>query len=627
MPLSEQPLHSIADLVGQFEQQKKRRPSLTPRSLSVSSYITGDPAREEAKEKREWPPKSVESSSVGAFPSSNPPEEGGISPSPVSSLLGEEAHVGSSVSSPQTGSSPLPPISQVATDLEAVPNVGVKIEPATLEASAKEHHDIDHKLDTSITANGTGETLHSESDDRVDADPDGLGCIITSKTDKPTASEPPAAEVIRVGELIPMDRGVLPSRLIPRIPSPHAIRQGQVSSGNEGAHGAQVIRLVPSAFGPHPNNPHQQGFSQPADEASNVTYGFDTSKTALHISPPSPPYFDSYLQSPANPRRTIPSYTEPPPMQANQPFHTLGWTKYLLPDENRYFVHHACRAVTNVDLSDERLLNSVMTYFEGHDDVTVSGQELWLRDTGSREHGFVPLSCLVNHGKQSVAFDSVHEASRDGKPRPVQHGDGDDQLDARYRYWSFMEAHPAHVSLPPNAHQDAIDALDWVSTDWLFPSHRSIPAPFTREECQSLIVLLQSFDKRRKAGAQIPLHTHTVSRVLLEIVRWRQCYFRPNKPLPADAGRDGLCRRGCDRPSRSNAFMLVIGIYTCLAASIVLGPSITIVRVAGVGAVFLSLFLFASNVMAITKCEARAGSDMLSVKHPGITISATDRGL
>ncbi|KAF8880783.1 hypothetical protein BD779DRAFT_1675774 [Infundibulicybe gibba] len=122
-----------------------------------------------------------------------------------------------------------------------------------------------------------------------------------------------------------------------------------------------------------------------------------------------------------------------------------------------------------------------------------------------------------------------------------------------------MEAHPAHIPLPPNAHQDAIDALDWVSTGAFcspdlrppladqISSYRLVvsfpsfdPAPFTREECQSLIALLQSFDKRREAGAQIPLHTHTVSRVLLEVVRWRQYHFRPTKPLLANADRDGL---------------------------------------------------------------------------------------
>ena len=35
-------------------------------------------------------------------------------------------------------------------------------------------------------------------------------------------------------------------------------------------------------------------------------------------------------------------------------------------------------------------------------------------------------------------------------------------LDMEYRYWSFMEAHPAHMSLPANARMDAMDALSWA---------------------------------------------------------------------------------------------------------------------------------------------------------------------
>ena len=36
--------------------------------------------------------------------------------------------------------------------------------------------------------------------------------------------------------------------------------------------------------------------------------------------------------------------------------------------------------------------------------------------------------------------------------------------DAEYRYWSFMEAHPAHNSLPANAKMEAMDVLTWAWT-------------------------------------------------------------------------------------------------------------------------------------------------------------------
>lgn len=63
MPLpDERPRQSVANLIGRFETQTKRL-SLTAsspsRSSSVVSHITGDSSKEEVKEKREWPPKSV----------------------------------------------------------------------------------------------------------------------------------------------------------------------------------------------------------------------------------------------------------------------------------------------------------------------------------------------------------------------------------------------------------------------------------------------------------------------------------------------------------------------------------------------------------------------------------------
>ncbi|KAF7327831.1 Peptidase-S15 domain-containing protein [Mycena kentingensis (nom. inval.)] len=73
MPLpDERPRQSVANLIGRFEQQKKRQ-SLSPRSNSVASNITGDSAKEEVKEKREWPPRqaSVDKSPPQIVPSSS----------------------------------------------------------------------------------------------------------------------------------------------------------------------------------------------------------------------------------------------------------------------------------------------------------------------------------------------------------------------------------------------------------------------------------------------------------------------------------------------------------------------------------------------------------------------------
>lgn len=37
-------------------------------------------------------------------------------------------------------------------------------------------------------------------------------------------------------------------------------------------------------------------------------------------------------------------------------------------------------------------------------------------------------------------------------------------LDLEYRYWAFMESHPAHAPLPSSARSDALDALTWSYT-------------------------------------------------------------------------------------------------------------------------------------------------------------------
>ncbi|KAG5647369.1 hypothetical protein DXG03_000437 [Asterophora parasitica] len=63
MPLpDERPRQSVANLIGRFENQVRRQPSSSPgsaRSSSVVSHTTGDSAKGELKEKREWPPKSA----------------------------------------------------------------------------------------------------------------------------------------------------------------------------------------------------------------------------------------------------------------------------------------------------------------------------------------------------------------------------------------------------------------------------------------------------------------------------------------------------------------------------------------------------------------------------------------
>ena len=42
--------------------------------------------------------------------------------------------------------------------------------------------------------------------------------------------------------------------------------------------------------------------------------------------------------------------------------------------------------------------------------------------------------------------------------------DGVIELDLEFRFWSFMEAHPAHNALPHKARVEALDVLTWAWT-------------------------------------------------------------------------------------------------------------------------------------------------------------------
>ncbi|KAH0833124.1 hypothetical protein J3R83DRAFT_12121 [Lanmaoa asiatica] len=109
----ERPRQSVANLIGRFEQQGKRQPSpavpVVPRSSSVSSQIAGDAAKEDVKEKREWPPKAVASADIK-------PVAPTLSTSPSPSMSK------SPVVSPQPIPDPAPPADIPTTPTSASPD-------------------------------------------------------------------------------------------------------------------------------------------------------------------------------------------------------------------------------------------------------------------------------------------------------------------------------------------------------------------------------------------------------------------------------------------------------------------------------------------------------------------------
>jgi hypothetical protein len=228
---------------------------------------------------------------------------------------------------------------------------------------------------------------------------------------------------------------------------------------------------------------------------------------------------------------------KPAPSHTSTPrLHHLGWIEYTLPDATSYYSHPTLRVTTDVDLRSITKLDAITAYLESrrsHDGSgTPPGFELWLKEGAvtngkstrkkrglGRTKGFVPIRQWVDHRKRTVTSDPVWDAQGDGSAMRHQTGKiVEDSLDMQYRYWAFMEDHPAHVSLPQNARTDAMDVLNWSWTDRLLPSERQVPPPFTQAECQELNNLLRSYGEYSSdAGIQSLLHTRMVSRILMRV--------------------------------------------------------------------------------------------------------------
>ncbi|KAF8633517.1 hypothetical protein AX17_004430 [Amanita inopinata Kibby_2008] len=334
----------------------------------------------------------------------------------------------------------------------------------------------------------------------------------------------------------------------------------------------------------------------------------------------------------------------------------LGWIEFHLPDASVYYVHPAQRIVADVELRSERLLDAVMKHLssEQHERSVEAAPgggtaELWLRDGGNGKRGFVPVRWWVDHEERTVMVDKTFEVV--GKRKLKKKRVEEDQLDLEYRYWAYVEAHPSHIVLPTRAKQEAFEAINWAMADRLLPLQSPAPAPFSQEECATLLDLLRRFDKKdRGSNLQIDMgiQTRTIARVLIRVVQWRQQHYRPNKPLPLDAtpkyAKAPIHRRHFPRViidfmisclclgipfffldrtrehrldeesgMRSAAPMFVIGACTCIMAAIVLSASVTfltlqgldsVMRIASFVAIVSAICSMASTLLAIFTIKA-----------------------
>ncbi|KAI0371477.1 hypothetical protein BV20DRAFT_942006 [Pilatotrama ljubarskyi] len=347
-------------------------------------------------------------------------------------------------------------------------------------------------------------------------------------------------------------------------------------------------------------------------------------------------------------------------LAATHTIRTLGWTEYVLPDSSYYYYHAELRITTDIDLRNPKKLQVVTEYIEKKlpREATMpppAGWELWLKDVGVKRHEVVPLKSWVNHKLRIIT----------SEPPPIVTGEGlimerfseDDKLDMEYRYWGYIEGHPAHAPLPGETHSEAMDALKWSYTDCLLPSARPAPPPFAPQECQELMNLLRSFDTSSKNA--VVVQTRIVARVLLRVAQWRQIYYRPDKPLPRDAIRGATETRvpfrramldfviGClclgipyvfmtrthyhsfDEESGLHTAgpMLMLSACACLVAAVILSASVTflslpqlddVARLTGFLAILFSASSMVSSVLALFRYKTDIDRTVVYIGSEGL---------
>ncbi|KAF8555574.1 hypothetical protein OG21DRAFT_856431 [Imleria badia] len=276
---------------------------------------------------------------------------------------------------------------------------------------------------------------------------------------------------------------------------------------------------------------------------------------------------------------------------------------------------------------------------------------MWIRAGGNakkvwRKHkpGSDPVLFWVDHRHRRVLGSVPSDDYVSGE---------DDRLDDEYRYWAFIEMHPAHIprGIVESARKDAIDVLHWSYTDRLLnhPHLPPTPPPFNQDECIELFKLLN--DPNHPIT---PAYTRTVARILLRAAHWHQVNFRPHKPLPRDVSYQKPAKRTpilrtifefllgvlclgipfmfVDKARYNGQFdvegshlpesttpMFVIGACACLVSAMILSASVTlmsfpgldsIARIGGLVAITCSVLSMVSSFASIFryKTEMARGS-------------------
>ncbi|KAL1741477.1 hypothetical protein HDZ31DRAFT_84793 [Schizophyllum fasciatum] len=315
------------------------------------------------------------------------------------------------------------------------------------------------------------------------------------------------------------------------------------------------------------------------------------------------------------------------------------WIRYTLPDpgSTAYYVHPGRAITTDIDLTLPQNLTAVQAFLTSTHRQR-DGAEMWLvrkeeqphdarkhdkHDKRKADHGFKLL--WVDHGRRRCLTQESY--ARGDK-------------DAEARYWAFMEAHPAHTTLPTNARNEAIEALMWIYSDNVIsdePGTRA-SAPFSREEAQSILRVLR--DQSHEEFGDSIIQIRLIARIMRRVAQWRAhggagipkhssvadvaismvsalCLGLPYLFLANDRSHAVNALRDLEG-SFSHVVSLSPAVYlagacTCIMGAVVLSASVTLLslpgldsvaRVAGFVAALISAFSMVSAVVALVRFQA-----------------------
>ncbi|KAI6043670.1 hypothetical protein EDC04DRAFT_3087867 [Pisolithus marmoratus] len=177
---------------------------------------------------------------------------------------------------------------------------------------------------------------------------------------------------------------------------------------------------------------------------------------------------------------------------------------------------------------------------------------------------------------------------------------GDDRLDDEYRYWSL----------------EAADALHWSCTDRLLAHPQPIQPPFSKEECQELLRLLN--DPSQQATLS---YTRMIARVLL---RAASSQFQTAQTAPARHYRLTHIKADPDTAHRDRDIDRYTVPWHPTLSAIILSASVTLIsfpgldsiaRIGGPVAISCSVLSMVTSVLSIFRYEAEMAQGSAAVHH------------